>query len=501
MRLRLVEPCAKRVLLACAQLLDGIRFIPQRATMGRLSYSTPACSCESVLSACSLTPPNAGISIGKSPTPGRSLWFWRWAICSSGRPRIAALTQWHLFWHISASRWDCCCCSTHRAWRLAAGSWQLPLAADLVAIAVFLLLTRSAPAFWFLYLFVALAAGMRWGLERSILLAGAVTLAVLVRATFHGGFGWAAVFSWVALAVGTFTAGVGLAFLGDQNRLHAAEHEYLARLTGMLQIEHGVTESLRMMLDELARGFECEQGHSGFSGCRARARFRLERAGRPGRTYQSRKSSPGSRGCLLARSSGSVGLLEPDGCARSRLWVESPRRPALVELPRMPAGVRQRHAPEFDTRSHLRFRGAARRSNLAGQRQPPLAPRICNGLSAWCVISRPPLENLFLLRRLRTRAIEGERSRISRDIHDGILQTLLSVDIQLDVLRRKLPQAPEQVAATWERCSRQSEMKRRAAAHGHRHAPAGRAERRSGGLDARFCASVFATNPAWRSTC
>ena len=58
----------------------------------------------------------------------------------------------------------------------------------------------------------------------------------------------------------------------------------------------------------------------------------------------------------------------------------------------------------------------------------------------------PPLENLFLLRRLRTRAIEGERSRISRDIHDGILQTLLSVDIQLDVLRRKLPQAPEQVA-------------------------------------------------------
>ncbi len=59
----------------------------------------------------------------------------------------------------------------------------------------------------------------------------------------------------------------------------------------------------------------------------------------------------------------------------------------------------------------------------------------------------PQLESLFFLRHLRARAIEGERSRISRDIHDGILQTLLSVDIQLDVLRRKLPQAPEQVAA------------------------------------------------------
>src|SRR5437879_12895771 len=58
----------------------------------------------------------------------------------------------------------------------------------------------------------------------------------------------------------------------------------------------------------------------------------------------------------------------------------------------------------------------------------------------------PPLEYVLLLRRLRMRAIEGERSRISRDLHDGILQTLLSIEIQLDVLRRRLPHTPEQVA-------------------------------------------------------
>jgi two-component system sensor histidine kinase DegS len=45
---------------------------------------------------------------------------------------------------------------------------------------------------------------------------------------------------------------------------------------------------------------------------------------------------------------------------------------------------------------------------------------------------------VFLLRHLRARAIEAERSRISRDLHDGILQTLLSIEIQLDVLRRKV---------------------------------------------------------------
>src|SRR6266478_5065338 len=55
----------------------------------------------------------------------------------------------------------------------------------------------------------------------------------------------------------------------------------------------------------------------------------------------------------------------------------------------------------------------------------------------------PALENIFLLRHLRARAIEAERSRIARDLHDGILQTLLSIEIQLDVLRRKAPSAPE----------------------------------------------------------
>ena len=59
----------------------------------------------------------------------------------------------------------------------------------------------------------------------------------------------------------------------------------------------------------------------------------------------------------------------------------------------------------------------------------------------------PAIENVFLLRHLRARAIEAERSRISRDLHDGILQTLLSIEIQLDVLRRAVVSSPEQAAA------------------------------------------------------
>ena len=76
--------------------------------------------------------------------------------------------------------------------------------------------------------------------------------------------------------------------------------------------------------------------------------------------------------------------------------------------------------------------------NIFVRRHPRLFERIVRQLNV-------PLENIFLLRSLRTRAVEGERSRISRDLHDGILQTLLSLNIQLGVLRRKLPLSPEQV--------------------------------------------------------
>jgi signal transduction histidine kinase len=48
----------------------------------------------------------------------------------------------------------------------------------------------------------------------------------------------------------------------------------------------------------------------------------------------------------------------------------------------------------------------------------------------------PQIDNVYRMRHLRARTVEAERSRISRDLHDGILQTLLSLQIQLEVMRR-----------------------------------------------------------------
>ena len=90
------------------------------------------------------------------------------------------------------------------------GELPLPLPLDLAALAVFLVLTRSVVAFWFVYLFVALASGIRWGTRRSVMLAGIVTLALLIRTAINGPLAWDQMLSWIALSTGTFAAGAGM---------------------------------------------------------------------------------------------------------------------------------------------------------------------------------------------------------------------------------------------------------------------------------------------------
>jgi len=49
----------------------------------------------------------------------------------------------------------------------------------------------------------------------------------------------------------------------------------------------------------------------------------------------------------------------------------------------------------------------------------------------------PALYSVYLLRRLRTRAGAIERARVARELHDGAIQSLIAVEMQVDVLRRQ----------------------------------------------------------------
>jgi signal transduction histidine kinase len=48
------------------------------------------------------------------------------------------------------------------------------------------------------------------------------------------------------------------------------------------------------------------------------------------------------------------------------------------------------------------------------------------------------LHNVYLLGHLRSRATAMERSRIARELHDGVIQSLVGLEMRVDVLRRRV---------------------------------------------------------------
>jgi signal transduction histidine kinase len=332
-------------------------------------------------------------------------------------------------------------------WILRSRPWHLPLAVDLLALGAFLYISPFSAALWFPYLFVCYASGSRWGLTSSIPITGVLALALVVRTVLEGQIGWMRAMGWIGLVVVTFAAGGGLAFLGDLSRRYVAENEFLSRITGTMQVDQGLAESLRLLLDELANAFHTEEAMLAFRDVDLERIFlwRLK-AGESERLIP--QALPLSRcdGFLLDDMDATVCWNSLTGEGSGFGWNRASHR-KLKTLPRLPGTTQQ----ELKLRSLISVTfdqggqpaGRIFLINLRDARK-----QFQKADLAWLErIARhvgPALENIFLLRHLRARAIEGERSRISRDLHDGILQTLLSIEIQLDVLRRKVTTSPEQ---------------------------------------------------------
>jgi len=325
-------------------------------------------------------------------------------------------------------------------------SWHLPLACDLLALIFFVYISPSTVPVWFPYMFICYAAGIRWGSELALPLAGALSLILVLLTAVKGEIHWMRVVAWLGLTTGTFAGGAGLAFIGDRNRRFVAEIEFFSRITATMQVDQGLAESLRLFLQELAMTFGVEEAVLLYRDTDLERIFlwRLK-SGESERIVP--ESMPLSRtdGFLLDDLDATIcwNLLSGPGSGFG--WDRRDGR-AIKNLPRLPGPAQQ----ELKVRSFMTvaFEQAS---------QPTGRIFLLNGRKsfkkqdlAWLEsIARhvsPSLENIFLLRHLRARAIEAERSRIARDLHDGILQTLLSIEIQLDVLRRRLPGAPDQAA-------------------------------------------------------
>lgn len=322
--------------------------------------------------------------------------------------------------------------------------FHIPLAADLAALAGFLFLTPSVSAFWFLFLFAVFALATRENDWMMFILVGAATGGIIVRVAAADVFGWHSATHWIAVGAGTIVSGLGMAFLGARERQHLEQQQFLEKITRHLQFDRGLAESIRQALGEMCLAFDCQEA------CLAIRDEDLDRLFvwkvRPGDTQPiSPEGLPLVRSDTFLADSLEVSMCWEFGNGKGTGFGWDRRDgQRFRDVPAPPSSTRQELGAKALMAVSIEAAGRpSGRVLLINPRE-----RFTSADLRWFerIIRHvgPPLENIFLLRHLRARAVESERSRISRDLHDGVLQTLLSLIIQLDVLRRKLPQTPEQ---------------------------------------------------------
>jgi len=326
-------------------------------------------------------------------------------------------------------------------------SWHLPLVCDLLALGYFIFISPSTVPVWFPFMFICYAGGIRWGLGLTVPLAGALSLILVLRTAGRGEVDWMRWVAWLGLLAGTFAGGAGLAYLGDLNRRFVAQIDFFSRISATMQVDQGLAESLRLFLDELATTFGAEEALLLFRDTDLERIFlwRLK-AGESERLVPESMPLARTDGFLLDDMDAALCWNSLSGPGSGFGWDRRDGR-VITNLPRLPGPAAQ----EFKVKSFLTV--AFDQAGLASGRiflingRKPFQKQDLAWLESIAGHISPTLENIFLLRHLRARAIEAERSRIARDLHDGILQTLLSIEIQLDVLRRRVSAAPEQAVS------------------------------------------------------
>jgi signal transduction histidine kinase len=319
-------------------------------------------------------------------------------------------------------------------------------AADLIWAAALTTMTSGADSpFFVLFAFALLGAAYRWGM-RETLATGAAALGIFTAEAF-----WphaeAVVEIWQSTPVDAHAllmrgiyltmAAVVLGYVAEQERLRIAEVSIGTTLLGAAQSEIGFRSAFKRVAGELLCAFDAEvllltvREHGGRSvewhadhGCEPDGARTTLRAARPGNADSSFLDPRGHAWRIVRhRSSIRMATLDEHGEVMSTItrptpeafWPAATHRAAVVIA--------------------LRFG-----DNWAGHvaiflRRAPCVAEARVMRNVVCDVA-PVMFNQFLFQRLRSRIAAAERTRVARELHDGVIQSLAGLEMQVGALRR-----------------------------------------------------------------
>lgn len=306
-------------------------------------------------------------------------------------------------------------------------------------------------AFLVLFAIPVVAAAFRWGIHETLATALASVLILVFEAVFASS-GWGRRFGLIhgRLHLGAFVLEIAC-FVGLAGVLgHLAEREKTLRgevsaLRGIVRQanpEAGVNQTVEEALSAILRQFGADRIilalhplgvtrgllWSGSRSGEARVSFTFDEvepaeAARyffpmPGHTWHLQKPGRGERYQLLA--------LDAEGRRMEKVSCSLPGGLFSPNPFRSMAGARFMLGNEWSGRVFL-----------FDFRSPFHLPSDLRFFQELVGEVAPAVHGVYLLQRSRSRARAVERARVARDLHDGVIQSLIALEMQVDVLRRQ----------------------------------------------------------------
>jgi signal transduction histidine kinase len=300
----------------------------------------------------------------------------------------------------------------------------------------------SSPFFELLTVFALLAAGHRWGLHEALATALLCFQVILLQSYPWGiATGTLDLATLITPATFVFVTAFLVGFLADAEKQLRGEANALARLMRHAQTERGLRTSMQLILGELLRLFGPERielaARDTLSG--AVSLWRIDRL-RPDHVQLVQEESAAVERLispdlpaamyvrLHARKGSPIGFVALDSTAR--------------RIPDADAEIASRFARDLGAQTVLSV-GYADPANITA-RIVLVNPEVVTPgadvrfLQMLTQQVSPGLHNLYLLTRLRTRIGAIERSRVARELHDGVIQTVIGLEMEIEAMRRKV---------------------------------------------------------------